>query len=950
MSIHEIRVGSTQRDGKGESVTAEVKRTIGSSGVESVKTDKVYRLEGVTEGEAKILAEKLLCEPIDQHFTLNKPLITNTPQIVEVAYKPGVMNPEAASIMKSAKDLGINPVAVDSSTEYAFYGKTRPSGLVLSVPAKDVDQIVNKLLMNKTVEKVVEEKPKTLIIKGESGGVSTVPIRNASEDELMILSKDKLFLDSHEMNVIQSYFRNLGRDPTDCELEIIAARWSEHCGHKTFKAKLIVDGKEKLPLITRIRDTAEKYYGDFVISAYEDNSGVVKFYDGEAINGKVETHNKPTSIEPYGGAATGTGGVVRDPQETGQGARVIATTDMFCFASPDIDASRLPEGTLHPDYTQRRVIAGVGDYGNRMGIPTNNGSLHCHEDFRANPTVIVGAYGILPENRAQKGKPQVGDLVVVVGGRTGRDGIHGATFSSGESTDRTINVNSSSVQIGNAIEEKRTFDALLEARDANLIRAITDCGAAGFSSAIGELAEDVGATVDISKAPLKYPGLKDWEIWLSESQERIVTAVDPSNIEEFMKICKKYNVEGTVLGQFDGNNKLTVKYKDEVAADLDYEFLKHGLPQREMTAHWEKPHFDENTPEMPLDWDKVLEDIMSHGNVCSKEPIARRYDHGVQGTNALPSFSGEKFDGPNDAVVITPILGKPYGMVISHGVNPILNRIDPYWGSVWATAEAMANYVAVGGNPDESALIENYIWPFPDEQEMGALDKSVDAVIDCMNALERPVISGKDSLSSTYRGKDGQVIKIPPVLCMSVFGRIPDIKQTVTSDIKEEGSSLYLVGKMDSNMGGSTYYDINKLVGNEVPKVDLKVLPQVLRGIHGAIKSGEVLACHDVSEGGIIGAVSEMAFGGDCGVEIELDQNAGRPDKFLFNETAGMFIVEVKNKETADKLFEGLPHMKLGKTTKDKEIKVNVENQKLFSKSTDELKQAWQEPVRRIFK
>jgi len=374
------------------------------------------------------------------------------------------------------------------------------------------------------------------------------------------------------------------------------------------------------------------------------------------------------------------------------------------------------------------------------------------------------------------------------------------------------------------------------------------------------------------------------------------------------------------------------------------------LPQREMTAHWEKPHFDENTPEMPLDWDKVLEDIMSHGNVCSKEPIARRYDHGVQGTNALPSFSGEKFDGPNDAVVITPILGKPYGMVISHGVNPILNRIDPYWGSVWATAEAMANYVAVGGNPDESALIENYIWPFPDEQEMGALDKSVDAVIDCMNALERPVISGKDSLSSTYRGKDGQVIKIPPVLCMSVFGRIPDIKQTVTSDIKEEGSSLYLVGKMDSNMGGSTYYDINKLVGNEVPKVDLKVLPQVLRGIHGAIKSGEVLACHDVSEGGIIGAVSEMAFGGDCGVEIELDQNAGRPDKFLFNETAGMFIVEVKNKETADKLFEGLPHMKLGKTTKDKEIKVNVENQKLFSKSTDELKQAWQEPVRRIFK
>jgi phosphoribosylformylglycinamidine synthase subunit PurSL len=960
MNIHEVRVKSTQKDTKGDSVASEAQRTIGLPGLEKVKTTKVYRLEGVTEEEAKVLTDKLLCEPIDQEFSLNKSLmkrssvitgmidslarklikrpIFNLPRVVEVAYKPGVMNPEAASIMKAAKDLKVNLKAADSSTEYGFYG---------GVGRREVKNVVDRLLVNKVVEKVVYKKPKTLIINGESGGAATVPVRNASEEQLMNLSKDKLFLDSQEMKVIQSHFRELGRDPTDCELEIIAARWSEHCGHKTFKAKIITKEGEKTPLITRIMDTAKKYYGDLVISAYADNSGVIKFYDGDAINGKVETHNKPSSIEPYGGAATGTGGVLRDPHETGQGAKVLISTDMFCFGPPDISASRLPEGTLHPDYVQRRVIAGVGDYGNRMGIPTNNGSVHYHEDFRANPTVIVGAYGILPESRAQKGQPQVGDLVVVVGGKTGRDGIHGATFSSGESTDRTINVNSSSVQIGNAIEEKRTFDAMLEARDANLIRAITDCGAAGFSSAIGELAEDVGATVDISKAPLKYPGLKDWEIWLSESQERIVTAINPNNIEEFMKICKKYNVEATVLGKFDGSNKLTVKYKDEVAAELDYDFLKHGLPQREMKANWEKPLFDEKTPEMPIDWDATLKKIMSHGNVCSKEPIVRRYDHGVQGTNALPPFSGEKYDGPNDAVVLTPILGKPYGMIVSHGVNPILNRIDPYWGSVWATTEAMANYVAVGGNPDETAWVENYIWPFPDEQEMGSLDKSVDAVVDCMNALERPVISGKDSLSSTYRG-DGQVIKIPPVLCMSVFGRIPDVKKTVTSDIKKEGSLLYVVGAMDSNMGGSTYYDINGTVGNEVPKVNLKLLPTVLRGMHEAIKSGEVLACHDVSEGGVIGSVSEMAFGGDCGVELNIP-NLQRPDMFLFNETAGMFVVEVKDGETAEKLFGNLPHMELGKTTKDKKITVNAGNNSLFSIPTDELKQSWKAPVKAIF-
>lgn len=763
------------------------------------------------------------------------------------------------------------------------------------------------------------------------------------------LSKDKLFLSDQEMKVIQSHCITLGRDPYDGELETIAARWSEHCGHKTFRAKVIVDGVEKPPLFTRISETAKKYFGNEVVSAFDDNSGVMKFYDGQAICGKVETHNSPSAIEPYGGAMTGSGGVFRDILGTGQGAKIVISTDMFCFAPPDLDPSKLPEGTLHPDYLQRRVVAGVRDYGNRMGIPTNNGSVHYHEDFRAKPTVIVGSYGIIPENRAQKGQPEIGDLVVIIGGRTGRDGIHGATFSSGEMTERTINVNSSAVQIGNAIEEKRMADAIIEARDKDLIRAITDCGAAGFSSAVGEMGENTGVVVDIEKAPLKYPGLSPWEIWLSESQERMVASIDPSKINEFLNVCKKYNAEATVIGHFDDSNKLTVKYGDQMVVDLDYDFLKNGLPQRTMNAHWEKSESDEAFIEMPIDWIDTFKKVLSHGNVASKEPIVRQYDHGVQGTNVLPPFGGEKFDGPNDAVVITPILGKPYGMIVAHGINPILNRIDPYWGSVWATAEAMANYVAVGGDPDEAVLVNNYIWPFPDEDAMGSLDLSVDAVVDCMNALERPVISGKDSLSSTYRGKDGQVIKIPPVLCMSVFGRIPDIEKTVTSDIKKENSSLYLVGALDRGMAGSTYYDVNGLVGDEVPKIDLKVLPAVLRGVHEAIKSGEVLACHDVSEGGIISAISEMAFGGDCGVELSLSAQMQRPDLFLFNETAGTFVVEVENDEIANNLFGTLPYIRLGKTTQAKTINVKVGEDDLFTVPTDELKQAWQEPLRRIF-
>ena len=961
MAIQEIRVTSKGEDTKGKGVFNDIQRTIGIPDLTDVKTARVYRLEGTTAQDAQRLAETLFCEHIDQTYTLNKPIFpkrgilrsittlggfldrkTDVPRVVDVAYKPGVMNPEAESIMRASKALGVNLKAADSSTEYGFYGKKNTK--------KKVNGIVDRLLVNKTVQRVVYKKPETLIISGEVGLVTTVPIRDASAEQLMDLSRDKLFLDGTEMAVIQAHFILLGRDPTDCELEIIAARWSEHCGHKTFRAKVLVDGVEKPPLFTRITETAKKYFGDEVISAFEDNSGVARFYEGQAICGKVETHNSPSAIEPYGGAMTGSGGVFRDIMGTGEGAKVIISTDMFCFAPPDLDPLKLPEGTLSPDYIQRNVVRGVGDYGNRMGIPTNNGSVHYHEDFRAKPTIIVGAYGILPEGKAQKGKPQLNDLVVVIGGRTGRDGIHGATFSSGEMSERTISVNSSAVQIGNAIEEKRMGDTILEARDMGLIRAITDCGAAGFSSAIGEMGEDIGVTVDLSKAPLKYPGLSPWEIFLSESQERMVLAVDPQKIEEFLKVCSRYNVEASVLGNFDGSNKLTVKYEDQIVADLDYDFLKHGLPQRTMKAHWEKPHSDERVPDMPTDWNETLKRVMSHGNVCSKEPIVRLYDHTVQGTNALPPFSGVNFDGPNDAAVIRPILDKPYGVVTSHGMNPILNRIDPYWGSVWAVVEGMANYVAVGGDPEAAMLINNYIWPFPDEDSMGSLDKSVDAVVDSMNVLKRPVISGKDSLSSTYRGKDGAVIKIPPVLCISVFGKIPDVKQTVSSDIKKPGeSTLVLVGQLDKSMGGSTYYDINGLVGNEVPKVDLKVLPKVNKGIYEAIKTGDVFACHDISEGGVIGAVSEMTFGGDCGVELDLQEQIERPDMLLFNETAGTFIAEVQDEEAAKRLFGNLPHLVLGRTTQEKEIITTIGGKDLFSIPTDELKQAWQEPSRRIF-
>lgn len=946
--MQEIRVTPLGNDPLGDEVRQEAQRTLGLQ-IDSVSTAKVYRLQEVSEEEARLLAEQLFTDPVSEHYSLGHTAdFGQAAQVVEVTYKPGVMNPEAASMMNAARTFGIYPQAVDSSREYAFFG---------NLNAEHVDSLVGRLLVNETVEQVVTEPPVSLTFEGSIGPVTLVPIRGASTAELRELSNDKLFLDNTEMKVVQAYFDKIGRNPTDAELEIIAARWSEHCGHKTFNAKVIVDGVEKAPLFDRIKQAATAHFDDRVISAFNDNAGVMRFYDGLAVCGKVETHNSPSAIEPYGGAMTGIGGVFRDIMGTGQGAKTIISTDMFCFAPPDLDERLLPPGTLHPDYLQRRVVQGVRDYGNRMGVPTANGSVHYHEDFRAKPTVLVGAYGIMPEARAQKGQPQVGDQVVIVGGRTGRDGIHGATFSSGEMTDRTASVNASAVQIGNAIEEKRMSDALLEARDLSLIRAITDCGAAGFSSAIGEMGEQVGVTVDISKVPLKYPGLSPWEIWLSESQERMVAAIAPENVAAFLAVCRKYNVESTILGEFDGSHQLTVTYGNQNVAMLDYDFLTGGLPQRVMQARWERPEVPEIQPppsENEHIWIERLKAVLSHGNVCSKEPIIRQYDHGVQGGNIVAPFGGRYQDGPNDALVIRPILGKPYGLVQSHGMNPILNRLDPYQGTIWAIAEAAANYVAAGGNIQEAAAVGNYIWPFPDEVAMGSLDRSVDAAVAMMHLLKLPVISGKDSLSSTYRGKDGQVIAIPPVYALSIFGRIPDVQKTMTTDIKKPGSTLILVGNLSKGMAGSAYYDVAGGSSNAIPVIDTTSLPQVLKAVHNAISAEKVLACHDVSEGGVITAVAEMCFGGDCGAVLELDDvSRSRIDTFLFNETAGCFVIEVENEAIALELFGGVPYRRLGKTTTYKSLGILVQDGSAdnhsFTVSTDILKRAWQAPMKEVF-
>ncbi len=940
--IYTIRTASKfQTNFKGQEILAEIKRTFKIKTIKKIMTVKVFRLEGITKKQALIITKNVLFEPIDQEMSFNKPLIKDADKVIEIAYKPGVMNPEVGSILKAAKDLSINLKAADTSWEYAIYGK---------VLEKDFNTITKRLLLNETIEHVVEVPPKTLVISGKPQKTKIIKIRGLSEKGLMDLSKKDLFLNLEEMKVIQNYFHKIERDPTDFEIEVIAQTWSEHCSHKTFKAKLIIDGQEKEPFIKRIKSTVTNNKS-LVVSSFVDNSGVIDFYDGYAICAKVETHNSPSAIEPYGGAMTGAGGVFRDVLGTGQGAKVISATDVFCFAPWNLKAEDLPPGCLAPDFIFRKVVSGIRDYGNRVGIPTNNGSVHFHPDFKAKPTVAVGAYGLIPKNKAVKRSPKEGDLILTIGGRTGRDGIHGATFSSGEMTHSTLDTASSAVQIGNAIEEKRIIDSVLALRDKNLIQAITDCGAGGYSSAIGEMAESVGAKVYLEKVPLKYTGLAPWEIFISESQERMVLAIKPQNLKKATDICKLYNLEMAVIGEFTGDKKLTAFYQKQKVCNLEMEFIHNGLPQRLMHGLTRKSTIKNRLPQTPYDISILWNKILSHGNVASKESFVRMYDHNVQGTNALHPFSGINFDGPNDGSIIKPLYGKPYGMVVSHGLNPVLNKLDPYWGSIWAITEAVANFVSVGGDIKNAALIDNFIWPFPDEESLADLDKSVDACVEMAKNLSMPFISGKDSLSSTYRYPDGKVLKIPPVLLISVFGKIPNVIKTVSSDFKNNNSTIVLLGKPDlENLGGSTYFDVSNSSGTNPPRVDVKNLKAVFTGLTAAINRGVILASHDISEGGLAAALSEMCFGGNVGAEINLSKIASsREDFTLFAETAGTFLLEVKDEKTVRDNFGGLPYYIIGKTSKELEITVYSKNRLISCQKLENLKRSWQKPIMEVF-
>ncbi|MFA5308808.1 MAG: phosphoribosylformylglycinamidine synthase subunit PurL [Dehalococcoidales bacterium] len=922
---------------------------LGVKTVKRVRVSSIYLLEGkLTAKELETICRELLADPIVEDYAVEDVPAPPGTRLVEVAYNPGVMDPVEESVKKGIRDLGIAAVtAVRTAKKYLFWGDFDDATL---------QSVSDKLLVNSIVQHVVAHKEAVALPSATyKFNLQKIDIAAMNDAALMELSKNRFWLNIEEMRIIRDYFKKLGQKPTDVELETIAQTWSEHCIHKTFKAKITLGKKaiDNLMKSTLMKATREMDK-PWCLSVFKDNAGVIDFDGRYAVCFKVETHNHPSAVEPYGGAATGIGGVIRDPLGTGLGAFPVLNTDVFCFGPPDLPHADLPRGVLHPRRLFKGVRSGVADYGNRMGIPTSNGAICFDRRYVGNPLVYCGTVGIMPVNMSQKGMQKPGDLVVVVGGKTGRDGIHGVTFASGDLDKESETLSQSSVQIGNAIVEKKALDAIIQARDLGLYRRITDCGGGGLSSAVGEMAEETGVKVNLEKVPLKYAGLSYTEIWVSESQERMLLAVPPDKLEQLMAIMRKEDAEATVIGEFTDNKRLQLYYDGNLVCDLDMAFLHGGLPQLERDALWQPVERPEPDFPAPLDLKDDLKQILGSWNVCSKEWVIRQYDHEVQGTSVLKPLVGVTNDGPGDAAIIKPLADSPKGIVVSNGINPKYGDIDTYWMAASAIDEALRQVIAVGGTLDELALLDNFCWGNPEKPDrLGALVRAAQACYDIGTVYGTPFISGKDSLYNEYDTGAGTIC-IPHTLLISAMGVMEDVSKAVTMDCKNAGDLIYIVGATYNELGGSHYYAAHGFIGNSVPKVDAAKGKILMNALSGAMQHGLVKACHDLSEGGLGVAAAEMAFAGGLGMalklkDVPLGETVARDDYLLFSESNTRFLVEVapKDKKDFESALSGVACAEIGRVMKDKKLEITGRKGKIIlTADIAELKEAWQKPLR----
>jgi len=868
-------------------------RDLGVHNLKSVTIhDLVFLATDLDEDSRRIL-QSLLCDSLLQDgYWLPDGIGISQPgdvHIIETTLLPGVTDSVAAEIERVALRAGVVLHGVATGKRFVLQGQLSDD---------EIERLSLRLLANPIIERWSHNEPIAPSFVPRISEALNAPEfmeidASATVEILERINRARgLALDRAELLAIRDYFVAAGRQPTDVEIETIAQTWSEHCAHKSFRARITLDGVERPgTLLAQLRESTEKLARPFVVSAFDGNAGVIRFDDARTYALKCETHNHPSAVEPFGGANTGVGGVIRDV--LGADHHPIAVTDVLCFGEPETDFRDVPEGSLHPRRIRDGVIAGVADYGNKIGLPTVAGAVLYDRGYVANPLVFAGCIGVASDWQAPV-IPQAGDRCVVLGGRTGRDGIRGATFSSMTMDATTGDVAGASVQIGDPIVEKLLIDALAETR--GLYRSITDCGAGGLSSAIGEMADGVGANIELDRVPLKYPGLAAWEVWLSEAQERMVVAVAPENCEAMFSVCDRHGVEITDIGAFTGDGILRVTAHDHKVLEIDTKFLHHGRPQRQLIATRQPVNRAEAEPTPPRvagrGVGELLLALLSHPNIASKESVIRRYDHEIRGATLRRPLVGVAADAPGDGVVLAE-LGDEKGIAIGVGVSPFTGETDAERMAWLAIDEAIRNVVAVGADPQRVALLDNFSWGDPRRPStLGQLVAAVDGCVAAAAMYKAPFVSGKDSLNNEWVDRDETRRSVPPTLVITAVAAVDDVSKTITSAATTAGNLLVMLGHCTAQWCGSHAARVAQAHGTIVPAPD-PIAPERYAAVHKLIEQGVVRACHDCSEGGVAVALAEMLIGGRLGAITESVPAGNDIHQWWFAESPGRLLVEV---------------------------------------------------------
>ncbi|MDB3871207.1 AIR synthase-related protein [Euryarchaeota archaeon] len=957
-----------------------------------VKSD--MSLEQATRSIYDLFADPIIeVGNLENSLLDNKNLFSEAPQIaIKVGFKPGVTDNAGQAGLDGLRTIfpEISSASqVATAMTYLFWGV--PSDISPNwLSSKLHNQMIERSSISdsKDCQKSVwpsldfPERPK-LTQKSSA----TVNLEVSDEELIQISEKGLLALNLEEMKAIQENYRDpkvraarveLGlpeKAPTDAELECLAQTWSEHCCHKIFASKIhhvdfetgedaYIDSLFKTHIMKPTLDIQSEV--NWLLSIFHDNSGVIAWNDDWSLCIKAETHNSPSALDPFGGAMTGIVGVNRDILGTGLGARPIANTDVFCFGPPDY-SGHIPEGLFHPSRVFRGVHAGVRAGGNESGIPTVNGSIVFDERYLGKPLVYCGTVGImprlLPDGRESHEKtPQPGNIIYMVGGRVGSDGIHGATFSSLELTEDSP---SSAVQIGDPITQKKMIDMVLEARDLGLIQVITDNGAGGLSSSVGELAELTGgADLDLAAVPLKQPGLSKWEILVSESQERMTIGVNPEDCEKFEKLAQLHEVEATAVGTFTDSGAFVVRFGDETVAHLPISFLHDGCPQLQLESEWRTPEHDPILfPDVNhIEMGEILSRLMARPNVASKEWWVRSYDHEVIAQSVIKPFCGVNHDAPGDAAVIAPIQGGTQGAVISNGIVPRYSDIDAYAMAAASIDEALRNAVCVGVDLELIAGLDNFCWPDPVESaktpdgryKLAQLVRANRALDEVCRAYNLPCISGKDSMKNDAT-LDGEKISVPPTLLFSLIGNHSDVRKAVSSDFKQVGDMIYLVGETHQELGASELSFMlrdesngESGIGGRVPQIDTSRNLSLYHSLTKAMSNELVSSAHDCSDAGLAAAVAECCFGCDSGTDLDISDIFHADINLndwgaLFGESLGRILVSVKpeNSEIFEASMEGHECNYLGKVNSGDNITISNQGIPILIASMSELRDSW---------